>query len=135
MEVPAFTAVASPFEPAVLLMVAVLGVPEDQVTVAVMFCVLPSEKVPVAINCCVVPSEIEGFEGVTIIEVSVAAVTVSLVDPVLPPYEAEIVVVPALLRAAASPSEPVVLLMVAMLVLEELQVTRPVISRELTGFV
>ena len=132
---PAFTAVASPFEPAALLIVAVLVVPDVQVTVAVMFCVVPSEKVPVAVNCRVVPSAIDWLVGVTAIAESVAAVTVSLTALLLPSYEAEIVVVPAVLNAAARPSEPVVLLTVAIFVLDELQVTKLVISCVLFGFI
>jgi hypothetical protein len=48
---PAATGVASPFEPAALLMVATDDDDELQVTVVVRFCVEPSEYVPVAVNC------------------------------------------------------------------------------------
>jgi hypothetical protein len=41
--------------------------------------------VPVAVNCWVVPFAIDGPVGVTAIDTNVAAVTVSVVDPVLPP--------------------------------------------------
>jgi len=48
---PADTVVASPLEPAALLIVA-KGVEEEvQVIKAVRFCVVLSENVPVAVNC------------------------------------------------------------------------------------
>jgi hypothetical protein len=37
----------------------------------------------VAVNCCVLPAAIEGFAGVTAIEMSVGAVTVSVVEPLI----------------------------------------------------
>ena len=43
LEVPAATLVASPWLPAVLLIVATFAVAKDHVTEVVMFCVLPSE--------------------------------------------------------------------------------------------
>ena len=45
---------------------------------------MPSLKVPVAVNCSVSPLAIEGFAGVTLIDASVAAVTVSVIFPVTP---------------------------------------------------
>src|SRR5208282_6636110 len=57
---------------------------ELHIAVLVRFCVLPSLYVPVAVNCCVVPAAIEGFAGVTAIETSVGAVTVSVVEPLMP---------------------------------------------------
>ena len=71
--VPTATAVAIP--PAAMVAVAV--VPEAQVTEAVRFCVLLSLYVPVAVNCCVRPLAIDGLVGITVIDCSVAAVTVS----------------------------------------------------------
>jgi hypothetical protein len=56
--------------------------------VLVKFCVELSEKVPVAVNCSVAPFAIEGFAGVTAIDTSVAAVTVRVVEPVIPPETA-----------------------------------------------
>jgi methylglyoxal synthase len=76
------------------LIVAVVVVPEDQVTLDVRFCVVPSLKVPVAVNCCVAPLAIDGFAGVTAIDCSVAAVTVRTVEPLIPPDVALIVEVP-----------------------------------------
>ena len=46
---------------------------------------------PVAVNCCVAPLAIDGFAGVTAIDSSVAAVTVSTVEPVTPSDVAVIV--------------------------------------------
>lgn len=42
-------------------------------------------KVPVAVSCWVVPSAMEGLEGLTVIEVSTAAVTVKVSVPVTDP--------------------------------------------------
>lgn len=67
VEVPALTVVA---KPPVEIVATFLSV-EDQVTEAVRSCMLPSLKTPVALNCCWVPSGIEGFIGVTLIELRV----------------------------------------------------------------
>lgn len=115
--VPAATPVANP--PAVI--VATLVVTELQVTELVKFCVELSEKVPVAVNCCVAFFAIEGFAGVTAIDTNVGAVTVSVVDPVTLPETALIVLVPADTPVANPPA-----LIVATLVVTELQVTEPV---------
>ena len=74
--------------------------------------------VPVALNCWVSPGPIDGLAGVTAIEVKVAAVTVNVVDPVIDPDVAVMVVVPA----ATLEARPE-LLMLATLVAEEFQVT------------
>src|SRR5216684_62412 len=89
VEVPTPTAVASP----VLLIVATVPVAEAH-TALPSTCVELSLNVPVAVNCCVAPLPIDGFAGVTAMEVSVAAVTVSSVEPVMLPLVAEIVEVP-----------------------------------------
>ena len=70
-EDPFATAVASPFDPEVLLIVAVELVCDDHVTVVVMSCVVLSEYVSVALNCCVCPCAMVGFVGVTVMPVSV----------------------------------------------------------------
>jgi hypothetical protein len=75
---PTFTVVAIPFEPARLLMVAILVFDEFQATDEVSFCVVVSEKVPIATNCCVSPRTMLGFTGVTVIEVMTAGVTASV---------------------------------------------------------
>jgi len=123
---PAATAAASPLEPAVLLTVATVVNEELQVTIAVMSWIVLSEKIPVAVNCLVVPSAMLGFVGSTSTDTSVAAVTVSVVLPEIPPNVAVIVVDPAA-AAAASPLEPAELLTVATVVDEEVQVTEAVI--------
>ncbi len=90
VEVPTPAPVARP----AVLIVAVVVVPDDQVTVDVRFCVVPSLNVPVAMNCCVAPLAIDGFAGVTAIDCSVAAVTVSKVEPLMDDDVAVIVEVP-----------------------------------------
>ena len=69
-------------------------------------------------------SETTGFCGLTTITRRVAelAVTVSVVEPLTLPSVARIVLGPVPVEVA-SPFEPVVLLMVATLVLKEVQVT------------
>ena len=111
--VPAFSALAKP----VALTVAVVVLEDAHVAVVVRFCVVPSLYVPVAVNCCVPPAATDGFTGVTAIDTSVAAVTVSVVDPLTLPLVALIVVVPAF-SALASP----VALTVAVVVLEDAHV-------------
>ena len=75
------TAVAKP----VVLIVATVEEEEFHVAVLVRFWVVPSLKVPVAVNCWVFPTAIEGFVGVTLMDTSVAAVTVSVVLPAMEP--------------------------------------------------
>jgi hypothetical protein len=111
---PAFSADANP----ALLIVAVVVLDDTQVTLAVRFCVELSLYVPVAVNCCVPPAATEGFTGVTAIDTSVAAVTVSVVLPEMAPLVAEIVVLPAF-SADAKPA----LLIVAVVVLDDAHVT------------
>jgi hypothetical protein len=125
--VPAATAVANPFEPAALLSVATPVLAEFHVTDAVRSCVVLSEKEPVAVNCCVAPLVMDALAGVTVIEVSVAAVIVSVVDPDTLPDNALIVVEPVVTEVA-SPLEPAALLIVATPVDDELQVTDAVMS-------
>jgi len=119
---PALTAVASPFEPAALLTVATPVLEELQVAEAVRSCVVPLENVPVALNCSVVPLAMEGLTGVTAMEDSVAAVTVSVVDPEIAP-DAAVIVVEPVATGVASPFELPALLMLAMVVDDELHVT------------
>ena len=74
-DVPTPTPLAKPvFKP----IVATETVCEPQVTLAVMFCTPPPLYVPVAVNCCVTPLAIEGISGVTAMDTSTAAVTVSV---------------------------------------------------------
>ena len=125
--VPMVDEVASPSEPAALLMIAIAVFEEAQVTDDVRFCVGPSVNIPVAINCCVVPLAILGLTGVTSMETSAAAVTVNVVLPEMSPDVAVIVVVPTV-NPEASPFKPTALLMFATAVFEEVQVTDDVIS-------
>jgi len=88
-------------------------------------CVLPSSKFPTALNCSVVPNAIEGFAGLTEIEIRCAATTVSTLLSLNDPTVAVIVVEPAA-RVAASPFPSTV----ATDVEDELQVT-PLFRSEL----
>lgn len=115
--VPTAMAVARPFEPVALLIVATVVVFELQVTVVVMSWVEVSEYVPVAVNCWCAPTIMLGLTGVTAMETRVAGVTVSVVEPETPATVAAIVVVPGA-RVVASPT----LLIVAKLVADEFQV-------------
>ena len=119
---PTLTAVASPSEPAALLTAAMLRALEAQVTEAVRSCVVASVYVPVAGNCCVVPRASDGVVGVTAMDTSCAAVTVSAVEPVMAPLVAERVAVP-MVTAVASPLLPAALLTAATGVALEAQVT------------
>ena len=74
---PMLTPLASPAG----LIVATPAAEELHVAVLPRFCVLPSLYVPVATNCWVFPLAIDGFTGVTAIDTSVAAATVSVVLP------------------------------------------------------
>src|SRR5271167_2312160 len=114
VEVPTAAPLARP----AALIVAVAVVPEDHVTLDVTFCVEPSLNVPVAVNCCVAPLAIEGFAGVTAIDCSVAAVTVSKVEPLIAPDVALIVEFPT----PAPVARPAALI-VAVVVVPDDQVT------------
>src|SRR5277367_2922209 len=100
------------------LIVAVEVVPELHVTVPVKFCVVPSLNVPVAVNCCVAPLVIDGFAGVTAIDCSVAAVTVSTVEPEIDDDVAVMVEVPT-----PAPEAKPTALIVAVAVVPDDQVT------------
>ena len=67
-----------------LLTVAMGSADEIQLAEAVRFWVVPSEKLPVAMSCWLVPAAIEELGGVIVIEVSTAAVTVTVVVPDTP---------------------------------------------------
>jgi hypothetical protein len=109
---PAATEVASPFEPAALLMEATPVSEEPHTAELVRSWVDPSEYVPVTVNCRFVPLTILGLVGVRSRETRVAGVTVSVVDAETPPDVAVIVVEPAATEVA-SPREPAALLTVA----------------------
>src|SRR5271154_5542830 len=114
VEVPTAAPLASPDA----LIVAMVVVPEDQVTLDVRFCVVPSLNVPVAVNCCVAPLVIEGCAGATVIDCTVAAVTVRTVEPLIAPDVALIVEVPT----PAPVARPAVVI-VAVVVVPDDQVT------------
>jgi len=118
---PAALAVARPL----LATVALVVLDEVQVTCVVIFWVVESEYVPVAVNCWVLPTGTLAVAGVTAMEDNVAAaVTVRVAVPVLPLKAAVMVAEPAAL-AVARP----LLATVAVVVLDEVQVTCVVISR------
>jgi len=118
--VPRLRAVARPLT----VIDATLVFEEVHVAVPVMSCVVPSEKVPVAVNCCKVPSGMEGFVGVTAIEVTVAPVTVKSAFPKTFPEAAVMVEVPAA-NPMARPGAPFTL-MLATAGLPEVHCTEPV---------
>jgi hypothetical protein len=74
--------------------VATARVPELHVTTLLMSTVVPSEYVPVATKVFVRPIGVEAVAGVTAIELNVAAVTVKVAEPDLPPDVAVIVATP-----------------------------------------
>ena len=67
------------------LIAATAGDEEVQATDELKFCVLLSVYVPIAVNCCEAPAEMEGFDGVTLMDTSDGAATVSVVPPVTLP--------------------------------------------------
>jgi hypothetical protein len=110
---PAAALLASP----PLFTVATEFAEEVQVAVLVRFCVVPLLYVPVAVNCCVWPAATEAVAGVTAIEVNAGGVTVKVVEPLMVPDLAVIVAVPE----ATPVANPVLLLTVATVAFEELQ--------------
>ncbi len=95
--VPVVWPVASPLA----LIVAVEVADELHITAAVRFMVVPSLNIPRAVNCCVNPAATDGFAGVTAIDCSVAALTVSVVEPLMVPDTAVMVVVPIAIPVAS----------------------------------
>jgi len=118
--VPAATPVARPVDEIVAVPLAL----EVHVTDEVTSCVVLSLKVAIAWNCTVAPAASDGFDGVTAIDATVAALTVKLVDDVTLPLVAPIVVVPAP-TADASP----LAVIVATAGTEEVHVTLDVMLR------
>src|SRR5689334_12234860 len=108
---PAATPVARPLDPAALLMVALVGSDESHVTSWVMSCVVASEYEPIAVYCRVSPGLIPPVFGVTEMDISVADVTVIVVDPENPPREAVMVTPVPAETPVANPSVPALLLM------------------------
>jgi hypothetical protein len=116
--VPEPTAVTKPMGPTVAT--AVLS--DAQVASRLRTCVLESLNVPVAVNCNWVAGAMVRPEGETDINVIVAFVTSSTVEPGIPPRVAEMVELPGV-SPLANPLLPPT---VAAAVLEELHVTRAV---------
>jgi len=102
---PVETMVTRPWEPTALDTAATRESDVVHVARVVTSCVEPSEYVPTAVKFRVVPMGAAGSTGSTAIEVKVAAVTASWVEPVTPPSEAEIVVDPTP-TPLARPCEP-----------------------------
>src|SRR5438045_3484147 len=98
---PTPVAVAKPLDGPLGTTARMLEFDELQATCSVMSCVVLSVNVPVATNCCVVPLANVGVAGVTAMDTSVAAVTVKVVVPLIPPDVALIVVEPVLTLAAS----------------------------------
>src|SRR5690242_17040758 len=126
--VPTPAAVARPLDPPALLMLATLALSDAQVTVVVRSCVELSVYTPVAVNCSVRPLAIDGLGGVTWIDTSVAAVTVSTALGEVTPLRAALMLLVPTPAAVATPLEPPALLMLATLALSEAQVTAVVRS-------
>ena len=122
---PWLSAVARPLEFDALLIEATLVSEELQVTKLVKICVELSVYVPVALNCWFVPLAMLGFAGVTLIETSVAGVTVNPVEPDTLPVAAVMMTDPAL-TPIARPWESSALLTAATAVLEEVHATEAV---------
>ena len=93
---PVFVDEASPFDPDVLLMVAIEVSEEFQVASEEISKMLESVNVPRAINCSVWPRTMLGLTGVTVIDERTGAVTVSTAGglDVTLENEATMVVVP-----------------------------------------
>jgi len=117
--VPAPMAVARPLPSTVATDV----LEELQVTCVVISWLVPSEYAPEAANCWVTPTGMLGLTGVTDRKDRIGEVTVRVVAPEIVPDVAVMITAP---RAAAVPRP--LLLTVATGVLEEVQVTRVVIS-------
>jgi hypothetical protein len=116
--VPAMSVVASPAEPAVLLIEATAVFEETQVTELVRSCVEESVNTPMAVNCSVLPLATLRAAGVTPMDTSEADVTVRVIVPDMPERVALSVVDPDV-TALARPE----VLMVAIRGLLELHVT------------
>src|SRR5215471_6245610 len=114
---PTATPVTSPLVGEVSLTDAIPPLPEVQLTRLVQVSVVPSLKLQVAVSCSVVPLALEG-SGVIVIEVRVAALTVTVVEPWMPLKVAVIGVLPTL-TPVTSPIVPAVLLTCAIELLPE----------------
>jgi hypothetical protein len=80
--------IAMPLAIPALLIAAIAGFEDVQVTLLVTFWLLPSLYIPVAVNCCFLPLAIDGLAGVTEIDDSTGGVTVNAAKPVTEPEAA-----------------------------------------------
>jgi hypothetical protein len=113
---PAFTPVATPD----VLIVAIVVLDDVQFTATTPL--VPSEKWPVAVNGCVRPAATLVDVGATVIDCSVAVVTVSCAVPKMLPFAVEVAVIvmgPPAVTPVAMPEA----LIVAMPVLDDVQFT------------
>jgi len=92
------------------------------VTCPIRFSVVPSLNVPVALNCSVAPKAIAGLEGVIVIKLRVASVTVTCATATSPENAAVMVVVPGA-SPVTTPAAVEPLPTVAAAVFEEVHVT------------
>jgi hypothetical protein len=122
--VPTARAVASPFDPVALLIVATDMLDEFQVAHVVRLCVLLSIKVPVAVNCCVNPWGTFTVPGVTAI--ACTREEVSVAEPVALSNVASIVACPEVEPAVAKPIEPTASLTVPLPGFKDVQVAKGV---------
>ena len=86
MSVASMVVVPVPVEVAIPpgVMMATVGVFDDQVRKVVRFCVVPSLKFPIAVKACAPPRWMVGLAGLTVIEVSVALLTTRVAVPTMP---------------------------------------------------
>ena len=119
---PSDTPVARPL----VVILAMAGVAEVKLEIAVMSLLLPSVYVPIAINCCAMPIKIDGLAGNTAIDTNVTGVTDMFAMADLPPNVAVMTDVPM----AALLAIPVALLMVATATLPDDQAVEGVTSTE-----
>jgi hypothetical protein len=127
--VPVESVEARPFDEAAFETDATAVFADDQVTLAVRSCVDAFVYFPVAVNCVVRPRGVEGAVGVMEIDVSSAAVTVSVVEPETPdPAAVALIAVDPTASAVATPAEPDAFETLAIEELDDAHVTEAVRS-------
>ena len=100
---PLRIALATPLEPGVFEIVAILSSVDDHKTEPVRSLCDESENVPTTVNVWVDPTTTSTSAGAMVIEVNVAGVTVNQADPVIVPVES-VAVMSALPSAFADAS-------------------------------
>ena len=125
--VPRAMPVTSPWLPLALLTLAIAVALELQTAVVVTSTLVESLYLAVAVSAWLVPAGRVGFAGASVIETSLAAVTVTVVEALIVPSVACTRLVP-IATAVSVPSSPVALLTVATVVVSLDQVTLPVMS-------